>query len=234
MAAKFKKYMQRMSQVIEGTCKKIPSTPDNMFKMAMETHNLNDEFAEIMMNINIFEFEDRKHVQQFITELYNQLTEVLEDTLNPKKVEVVTTLIGKYELPGMSTFIGNLLRLHTKSNKLVDAFLNLELLDRLVKLITNPDFNIQSDAYETFKEILLFERTGENPTFDAFIIENHTALFKLFDQLEQDPNYFSKREGLKTQYMLLARNETLRKIYTSDKERLKSIMVTVLNQNKGI
>jgi acid phosphatase family membrane protein YuiD len=34
--------------------------------------------------------------------------------------------------------------------------------------------------------------------------------------------------------MLLARNETLRKIYTSDKERLKAIMVTVLSQNKGI
>jgi Mo25-like len=59
-------------------------------------------------------------------------------------------------------------------------------------------------------------------------------LFKLFDILENDQNYFSKREGLKTQYMLLVRNETLRKIYTSDKERLKAIMVTVLNQNKGI
>lgn len=59
-------------------------------------------------------------------------------------------------------------------------------------------------------------------------------MFKIFDQLESDANYFTKREGLKTQYMLLARNENLRKIYTSDKERLKSIMVTVLSQNKGI
>jgi len=34
--------------------------------------------------------------------------------------------------------------------------------------------------------------------------------------------------------MLLAKKETLRKIYTSNKERLKAIMVTVLNQNKAI
>jgi hypothetical protein len=34
--------------------------------------------------------------------------------------------------------------------------------------------------------------------------------------------------------MLLAKKESLRKIYTSDKERLKAIMVTVLNQNKAI
>ena len=63
---------------------------------------------------------------------------------------------------------------------------------------------------------------------------NSEGLFKIFDQLENDSNYFSKREGLKTQYMLLAKNENLRKIYTSDKERLKAIMVTVLNQNKAI
>lgn len=70
------------------------------------------------------------------------MTEVLEDTLDHKKSEVVATLVSKYDLPGMSIFIGHLLRLFTKSNKLVDAFLNLELLGKLVKLITNPDFNI--------------------------------------------------------------------------------------------
>jgi Mo25-like len=83
---------------------------------------------------------------------------VLEETLDHKKKEVVSTLISKYELPGMSTFIGNLLRLFTKSHRLIEAFLDLELLGKLVKLITNPDFNIQSDAYETFKEVLLFDR----------------------------------------------------------------------------
>jgi hypothetical protein len=34
-----------------------------MFKIAVETHQLKEEMAEIMMNINILEFEDRKHVQ---------------------------------------------------------------------------------------------------------------------------------------------------------------------------
>ena len=47
--------------------------------------------------------------------------------------------------------------------------------------------------------------------------------------MENDSNYFAKREGLKTEYMLLVKNEALRKQYTQDKDRLKSIMVTVLN-----
>lgn len=206
-----------------------------MFKIAMETQKLKDEFVEILMNINIFEFEDRKHLMQFIVELYTQFKEVIEDTLDHKKGEVVSTLVGKYEMQGMSTFIGQILRLYTKSNKLIDAYLNLEILGKLTQLITNPDFNVQSDAYETFKEVLLYDRGEEPcPTFEQFLINNYVELFKLFDLLENDPNYFSKREGLKTQYMLLVRNETLRKFYTGDKERLKAIMVTVLNQNKGI
>jgi hypothetical protein len=51
-----------------------------------------------------------------------------------------------------------------------------------------------------------------------------------------DTNYFSMREGLKTSYMLMAnpKNEGIRKYYISDKKRLKSIMNTVLNQNKAI
>lgn len=206
-----------------------------MFKIAMETHRLKDEFVEILMNINIFEFEDRKHVMQFIVDIYSQFKEVIEDTLDHRKSEVISTLIGKYEMQGMSTFIGQILRLYTKSNKLVDAYLNLDIMGKLTHLITNPDFNIQSDAYETFKEVLLYDRSEEPyPVFDQFLLDNYVELFKLFDILENDPNYFSKREGLKTQYMLLVRNETLRKYYTGDKERLKLIMVTVLNQNKGI
>jgi len=34
--------------------------------------------------------------------------------------------------------------------------------------------------------------------------------------------------------MLLIRNDHLRSIYTKDKDRLMKIMITVLNENKGI
>lgn len=46
-------------------------------------------------------------------------------------------------------------------------------------------------------------------------------MFEIFDFLENDSNYFAQREGLKTQYMLLVKNENLRKAYIQDKNRLK-------------
>ena len=164
-----------------------------------------------------------------MTELYNQFREVLDETLDFNKVDTVNALVEMYNLPGMSAFAGNILRIYARSSRLVGAFENMEVLQKLTTLITNADFSIQSDSYETFKEILLHDREGDTAPFEGFLNSNSEGLFKLFDQLENDSNYFSKREGLKTQYMLLAKKEGLRKIYTSDKERLKAIMVTVLN-----
>jgi hypothetical protein len=37
------------------------------------------------MNIELFDFEDRKHVERFIGDLYNQFKEVIEDALDEHK-----------------------------------------------------------------------------------------------------------------------------------------------------
>ncbi len=40
-----------------------------MYKLANETRNMKKEFSEILMNIELFEFEDRKHIQRIIGDL---------------------------------------------------------------------------------------------------------------------------------------------------------------------
>ena len=113
---------------------------------------------EIVKHLDKFDFEDRKNVQLLFTELYNNFADVMEETLDFEKEHVVRTLVDTYTQPGMSPFVGNLLRLYAKSSRLLQAFLHLDLLQKLTELITNPDFNISSDAYETFKEVFLSER----------------------------------------------------------------------------
>ena len=42
------------------------------------------------MNIDCFDFEDRKHIERFIGELYNnQNKEIIEEALNEHKCETV-------------------------------------------------------------------------------------------------------------------------------------------------
>jgi|LauGreDrversion4_2_1035121.scaffolds.fasta_scaffold123326_3 hypothetical protein len=66
----------------------------------------------------------------------------MEDALDQHKNEVVATLITKYDLPTLSALVGNILRLYSKSNRLIGAFQNIALLRQLAMLITHPDFNI--------------------------------------------------------------------------------------------
>jgi hypothetical protein len=47
-----------------------------------------------------------------------------------------------YNQPGMSAFAGNILRIYARSSRLVGAFENMEILEKLTLLITNPDFSI--------------------------------------------------------------------------------------------
>jgi len=94
------------------------------------------------MNIELFDFEDRKHIERFIGDIYNQFMEVIEEALEDHKEETISCLVKKYKEPGLSPFIGTILRLYTKSSKLVVAYFNIELLKLLAKLIMEPDFNI--------------------------------------------------------------------------------------------
>ena len=80
--------------------------------------------------------------------------------------------------------------------------MSVKVLEELGRLITNPDFNISSDSYETFKELLLYQRDNDEQ-FIHFINDNKEDVLKVFDSLEKENNYFAKRESLKTLYQVL-------------------------------
>ena len=103
------------------------------------------------MNIELFDFEDRKNLERFVGDLYNQFKEVIEDALDENKEETISCLVKKYNIIGLSPFVGTILRLYSKSSRLVIAYFNIEVLKELASFVLNPDFNIQSDAYETLK-----------------------------------------------------------------------------------
>lgn len=108
------------------------------------------------------------------------------------------------------------------------------MLTKLTQLITIQDFNIASDAYETFQEIFIVDRGATDLAFADFMAANREGVLCLFDFLAADSNYFAKREGLKLLYQLLCKHAELREVYTESKERLKFVMNTVLDQNKAI
>jgi hypothetical protein len=68
--------------------------------------------------------------------------------------------------------------------------------------------------------LFLNEREGDE-FFDDFVDQNQQEIFGLFDQFQIEENYFAKRQGLKTLYMLLVKYEKLRITFTSNQDKLK-------------
>ncbi len=54
--------------------------------------------------------------------------------------------------------------------------------------------------------------------------QNLNEIIEMFDFLENEDNYFAKRLGLKTQYMVLCKYEFMRRIYTNDSKHLIMVM----------
>lgn len=55
----------------------------------------------------------------------------MTEALYPRRKEIVLSLLDKYTLAGMATFMGSLLRLFAKTNKLVDSLADIDLIKRL-------------------------------------------------------------------------------------------------------
>ena len=80
------------------------------------------------MEIEYFEFEDRKRVQLIVTELFNTSSEIMVEALHPKRKDVAKQLLEKYTLPGMATFVGSLIRLFTRSSVSILIYSDLKFI----------------------------------------------------------------------------------------------------------
>lgn len=67
-----------------------------MMKLANETLRNRDMLAQIITELEVFEFEDRKHLTFLITELYNSNQELMTEALFPKRQVIVNKLVDKY------------------------------------------------------------------------------------------------------------------------------------------
>ena len=75
-------------------------------KLANEALRNRDLVAQIMMEMDNIEFEDRKHALVIITELYHAHPEIMTEALYPRRVEIVKALLEKYSLPANAAIVG--------------------------------------------------------------------------------------------------------------------------------
>ena len=121
-------------------------------------------FAGLVEHINSFDFEDRKKVQELVTELLgkeggaNELVMVIREA-GPG---ILDSLLTQYEDPDNAHFVGEYLRMFAQYPALLKCWCKMSRIQTLLKVILNFNFNIQSDAVETtivsgFKQTKYFD-----------------------------------------------------------------------------
>lgn len=206
-------------------------------------------FAILVEDINEFEFEDRKKIQELVSELLRKQLDKNElvTALSERAPIILDKLLAQYENHDYAPFVGEYLRLFTQFPLLLKAWCRMSRIQNLLHVILNFDFNIQSDAVETTMFLLMADRPSDD-NWAKFIIENQEQLtevfFELYEEIAGDEdqlpeknnggddeaqcNFFALKELMKLQYqMLTKRGECFEAVvhnWSNDKRRLRQIM----------
>lgn len=120
-------------------------------------------FRLLVTDIECFSMEDRRRVQDIVTELHQRQTETIENILAEDGITTIKNMLTKYKNRGRCAFVGNYLRMYTDSQTLVASWLSLENMKLLFSAVADGDFGVEADAIQTLQvsclSIVMFNTT---------------------------------------------------------------------------
>lgn len=136
---------------------------------------------------------------------------------------ILHTLCAGYKNPDIALSMGSMLRECVRFEPLAKIILNDEGLFRdFFVYVQDPQFDIQADAFATFKEML----TKHKILSAEFLEKNYERVFTSYRQLLDSDNYVTRRQSLKLlgELLLDRANFTVMTMYISNPENLKLVM----------
>ena len=184
---------------------------------------------DIILNIDLFtsRLDDKKKVLRILKTLFNNCTPFKKLLLRHHHL-IISVLLSKYDKQChrvkhnenqdefQCTYIGQLLRLYSKSKTLSRCFQNFYILTYLVKLMQKEQYDISSDAHKTFESVLKGSRIeyslDREDKFIQWIESNedgngthhYELLNQIFYDMRQSQNYAFKRISMKILYEILS------------------------------
>ncbi|KAG2377617.1 hypothetical protein C9374_009133 [Naegleria lovaniensis] len=147
--------------------------------------------------------------------------------------QILTILLHGYEKSEVSLLCGSMLRECFKHEILTRKMLSCDEVYKLFIYVDNSNFEMQSDAFVTFKELL----TSRHKAIVAEFLENNfEKFFGEYNNLLNSKNYVTKRQSLKTlgEIILDRSNFNVMSRYINDKNNLKLMMNLLLDKRKNI
>ncbi|KAL0478867.1 calcium binding protein [Acrasis kona] len=224
---------QQIKAILYGEGEVEPKKTD-VQEAAKEANNTN-LLQTIVQYLEHLDFEARKDAAQ----IYNNMLKLTIGGKLPmveyvhENKDILYMLMSFYERTEIALLCGSMLRESLKHELLAkDMLNNTEQLYKIFNYVDLSHFEVASDAFATFKEIL----SRHKPLISEFLDHNFDSFFLRYTKLLKSDNYVTKRQSLRLlgEILLDRSNFNIMKRYINKKDNLKLMMNLLLDKRKNI
>ncbi|KAJ1297048.1 hypothetical protein BS78_01G348500 [Paspalum vaginatum] len=143
-------------------------------------------------------------------------------------LELLDFLVGCYKNLDIALNCGNMLRECIKYPTLTKYILESGSFELFFEYVELPNFDIASDALNTFKDLL----TKHETVVAEFLSSHYEQFFELYSRLLSSANYVTRRQAMKflSEFLLEAPNSQIMKRYIVE-VRFLNIMINLLKDS---
>ncbi|KAL6838266.1 hypothetical protein ACP4OV_031938 [Aristida adscensionis] len=143
-------------------------------------------------------------------------------------LELLDFLVGCYKNLDIALNCGNMLRECIKHPTLTKYILESGSFELFFEYVELPNFDIASDALNTFKDLL----TRHETVVAEFLSSHYGQFFELYTKLLSSPNYVTRRQAMKflSEFLLEAPNSKIMKRYIQE-VRFLNVMINLLKDS---
>ncbi|OQS05710.1 calcium-binding protein [Thraustotheca clavata] len=176
----------------------------------------------LVLNLEKLPFEARKHVAQIYNNLMRRDVCGFVEYVD-RQPQIMSALVHGYENAEIALNCGTMLRESIRHEILARQILYSpdlwKFFDTYVHL---PNFDVGSDAFATFKDLL----TRHKPLVSAFFDSHFNQVFEKYNKLLSSENYVTRRQSLKLlgEILLDRSNFDIMMQYICKRENLKMMM----------
>ncbi|KAF4358864.1 hypothetical protein CsatB_026050 [Cannabis sativa] len=146
--------------------------------------------------------------------------------------ELLDFLVVCYDNKEIAMNCGNMLRECIKFPTLAKYILESASFELFYKFVELPNFDVASDAFSTFKDLL----TKHVNLVSEFLTARHDEFFDSYEKLLTSSNYVTRRQSLKllSEFLLESPNSHIMKRYILEVRYLKVMMTLLMDSSKNI
>ncbi|CAG2053206.1 unnamed protein product [Timema podura] len=222
-----------IKNMLYGTSDAEPQTDIIVAQLAQELYNSN-LLLLLIQNLNRIDFEGKKDVAQVFNNILRRQIGTRSPTVEYicTKPEILFTLMAGYEHQEIALNCGTMLRECARYEALAKIMLYSEEFFNFFRYVEVSTFDIASDAFSTFKELL----TRHKMLCAEFLEQNYDKVFSHYQRLLNSENYVTRRQSLKLlgELLLDRHNFTVMTRYISNPDNLKLMMNMLKEKSRNI